>query len=407
METSDDKPITTTLKIAKSDYMMVGLLVAIVVMLFYPVVTKMAAVEHDYITHIERAASLIEHFTFSPHLLYQISTIIMYAVLPIDIFRAGIFVALAYYGILAAIVFLFLRSNRHIPRTIIFVVTLCLLFSAQIPALYPFDKHLYLGYIGVNVLHNPPMVVLKPLALLMFILSGRIFSGSDYPRKNLLIAFCAIISILTAFAKPNYTICFLPALAILLTLGAIRRHPIDWSLALGGFLAPSLFFLLFQYLVTYDAFLPQIPRFYEKSSIVFAPLVVMKIYSSWLVPKFILSIAFPLLVSTCYIEKLANDYYLKFAWLTFLFGGFCTYFLAESGWYRMTQGNFFWSGQVTLFILFVYSTRFFLGIVFSQDKTRLTMLDRKQLLLTGLLALHVVSGILYYYAEYSQPQRFW
>lgn len=403
--TTDGKTVTA-LKKTRHDFLLIGLLVAVTVMLLYPVTTKMAA-EHDYITHIERAATLIVNFTFSPHLLYQVSTIIIHAVLPIDIFSAGIFVVLAYYGALAVVIFLFLRSNRDIPRSVLFVATLCLFFAAQIPALFPLDKHLYLGYIAVNALHNPTMVVLKPMALLMFILSGRIFSSTNYSHRKLFVVLCALISILTAFAKPNYTICFLPALCFLLGLGAIRRQQVDWFLALGGFLIPSILFLLFQYLVTYDAFLPQIPRSYEKSQIIFAPLTVMKMYSSWLLPKFLLSIAFPLLVSICYIKKTGNDYYMKFAWLTFFFGGFCTYFLAESGFYRMMQGNFGWSGQITLFVLFVYSTRFFLGIVFSQGQTPLPMLDRKQLFLTVLLAVHVASGILYYFAEYSQPQRYW
>lgn len=396
-----------TLKKSKPDLIIVGLLVAVVVIFFYPITTKMAAVEHDYITHIERAATLIVNFTFSPHLLYQVSIIIIHAMLPIDIFSAGILVALSFYGFLAVVVFLFFRSNRNIPPAIIFVITLCLFFTAQIPALFPLDKHLYFGYIAVNALHNPTMVVLKPMALLMFILSGRIFLSTDYSNRKLFVVLCALISILTAFAKPNYTICFLPALCFLLGLGAIRRQQVDWFLALGGFLIPSILFLLFQYFVTYDAFLPQIPRSYEKSQIIFAPLTVMNIFSSWLLPKFLLSTAFPLLVSICYIKKTGNDYYMKFAWLTFFFGGFCTYFLAESGYYRMAQGNFFWSGQITLFVLFVYSTRFFLEIVFSQGQRPLPMLDRKQLFLTLLLATHVASGILYYFAEYSQPQRFW
>lgn len=394
------------LKVERSDIFALFVLFAMVFIVFYQVVAKMAAVEHDYITHINRAISLLDNFVFSPHLLYQISTIALYLSLPLTIMGAGIFSVLLFYAALAVILYSFLKNDGEFSPVIALAGTICLFFVQQIPAFYPVDHHLYFGYIGVNALHNPTIVVLKPLALLLLILSARIVVISDTPLKTLFVVGCALLSILTAFAKPNYTICFIPALILVLVFRACRRLPVNWGLALYGFLLPAISFLLLQYAVSYADFIPWLPRFYEQSSVVFAPLKVVKIYSSWLFPKFVLSVLFPLAVTLCYPREVLHDYLAKFSWLAFGMGAFSMYFLAESGSSRMAQGNFWWSGQITLFLLFACSLRIFLRMIVTNNG--MMFLSRwKDWLLGGLLSLHFASGLLYYYAEYSQPQRFW
>jgi hypothetical protein len=83
----------------------------------------------------------------------------------------------------------------------------------------------------------------------------------------------------------------------------------------------------------------------------------MKWHSSWLIPKFFLSVAFPMVVFCTHTHTSIRDNRVIIAWLAFIFGAFYLYFLAESG-PRFYHGNFGWSSQITLFILFIVSALF-------------------------------------------------
>jgi len=140
------------------------------------------------------------------------------------------------------------------------------------------------------------------------------------------------------------------------------KYPAIWKQAgiMGGFALPTLFVLTGQYLITYAG---------NSGGILFAPFTVMNHYSGFLLPKFLLSVPFPLLVATIYRRRVWREAYMSLAWLIFLFGCFYTYFLAEGG-LRLYDGNFGWSGEIGLFVLFAASTLFFLGTPESSDKSR-------------------------------------
>jgi hypothetical protein len=114
----------------------------------------------------------------------------------------------------------------------------------------------------------------------------------------------------------------------------------------------------------------------------------MNISSGWLDRKFLLSLVFPGLVTVLYLKDALKDTRMLLAWITLALGSFYTYFLAEQG-QRFADGNFTWSGEISMLVIFCISTIFFLErIKENRSKTTLVVL---------LWSVHVLCGIGYYY----------
>src|SRR5207248_602892 len=133
------------------------------------------------------------------------------------------------------------------------------------------------------------------------------------------------------------------------------------------------------------------------AGIIFAPLKVYSLYSSWLLPKFILSILFPLTVYLLYFRRATQDFALNLSWLIFLIGSFYAYFLAESG-PRFDAGNFGWGAQIALFILFVWSVKFLIRQEIATRGECVGATKRSKRCVTCIMAfgLHLVSGFGWY-----------
>ena len=150
------------------------------------------------------------------------------------------------------------------------------------------DKLFYLGYIGLATYHNPTIHLLQPVALLSFLLAVRVLTSFCSSWKVVLSS--TLLIIFSALIKPNYLLCILPALGLMVVIRLLWNKPVDWRLLIAGFLAPGTLILLVQLFLTY--YLPG----NDASSIIFDPLAVMRGYSGYLLPKFFLSILFPLAV---------------------------------------------------------------------------------------------------------------
>jgi uncharacterized membrane protein len=190
----------------------------------------------------------------------------------------------------------------------------------------------------------------------------------------------ALITLLATFAKPSFAICLLPAIGLLAGYRLLKKQPINRRLLLLGFIVPSVVLLAWQFVETYGS--PQ------ESGILFYPFGVMAAYSDWLFIKFLLSILFPLLAAVLYWREAARDLRITLAWLAFLLSAFYTYFLAE-GPPRTLDGNFLWSSEIALLVLFCVSTLFLL------ERARL---PRRKVVGSGLAWLsHVAFGVMYYW----------
>ena len=240
------------------------------------------------------------------------------------------------------------------------------------------DRRFYFGYIGIISYHNPTIILLRPLALLQFILAIQCFRQA--PSSWKLMSGAAAITLMATFAKPSFAICLLPAMGIVAACRLLKKLAVDWRLLILGFIVPAVIMLAWQFLVAYGT-----PA---GSGIFFFPFGVMAGLSGYLGIKFLLSILFPLLVAIFFFREAALDTRMVLAWLTFLLGALYAYFLAE-GPPRTFDGNFIWSAKIALLVLFCVSA------VFLFEQIRAFRL--KAGLVTAIWVAHVAYGAVYYY----------
>jgi hypothetical protein len=226
--------------------------------------------------------------------------------------------------------------------------------------------------------HSPTMLLVKPFAVLQLIYAVRCLGSTSLLTKAQ-IAAGVLVSLLATFIKPSLSICILPALAILVAMRWAQKKFVDWAGLLLGIAIPTALILAWQFLVTYYS--------NETNAVKLLPFEVMKGYSNFLVLKFFLSVLFPLALSVVFFREVVRDVRMVLAWLVFIFGVIFTYLFAEIG-PRMMEGNFTWSGEISLLLLFVVATLFFI-----ENRTGT---KGSRLILSAFWILHIIFGIVYY-----------
>ena len=400
---STDSEVTSALEGTRAswraDSVAIGLLVFLVVLLVLPFVIRCTHGDttplcSDYVVHLRSARLLLRGEGIEVYFLYHL-VIALFAAIPlVDFDTLATAGTTAFFVLLSVVLYGLVRNvlgHRGSPRMSVAAALLAfsLMIVSHVMVFSWRPGELYMGYIGINVYHNPTIVALKPFALLLFVYASAVFSSqSGYHGRRSLAAASALM-LATNLAKPSYTICLLPALSLLAACRLVRGGYVDWRLLLGGIVLPSFITLSWQYYFTYVT---------EPSSIIFAPLAVMK---SWgvqsLLPKFLLSALFPLVAVLSFPGLVTSCNALRLSWLSFGFGIAYTYLLAESG-PRLPDGNFGWSGEITLFVLFVESTLCILREAQSLPRSAwCSWTIRGRFSLCGLaFGLHVVSGVLWY-----------
>jgi len=259
---------------------------------------------------------------------------------------------------------------------------LSLTFVAPIMLLAPLDGLYYFGYIGMANYHNPTVHLLKPLALLSAPHAFRAIEGQKSSAWQ--IALSALWIVISTWIKPNYAISILPALALCAGIRWVMKRKVDINMLLFGFMLPATVMLTAQWMIAY--------RFGDPGeSIILAPLVMESSFSDYLLPKFLLSSAFPLTILWLARRSLLDDARLLVGWTGFLSGVAQLYLLAEGG-ERLLHGNFRWSAQIMLFLLFAITVRWLLqeGLL----KRILTTGQKAATYFTYLA--HLSGGIAYY-----------
>jgi|SRR5437660_1788563 len=402
----------------RADVIGVSCLLALITAIF-GLAIRLNILLFDYPFHIQLARDMASSKTILlPHFLYHLLTIGVHApvsckqftVLGVPVtcssessfYLAAFAVTLFSYLSLGVVIYAFLcreSADRASPKAALayVAITLGLMLVSPIHVLTFASRNIYLGYVGINVYHNPTIILLKPLALLLFWCASKAFSSSR--NSSLLIAASATLTVSATLAKPNYTICLLPALAILSIYHIWNHKVFDWRLLILGILIPALIVLGWQYDVTYNG-----PIVRYASSVVFAPFKVTGHYKIFptrgylgLFVGFGLSILFPVCVAGLYWKLVSHDTKLLLAWLAFLVGAFYSYFLAESG-ARVFDGNFLWSGQITLFILFVASTWLLMRQTHPSRGSTWSLQEGMGRLhfCGGVFGLHLISGLMWY-----------
>ncbi len=374
----------------------IGVIAIACTLIFAPIITAMLANGNDYPKHIYWARMWNAYGFVDaplPHFLYQFLLNVAQRILA-DYGLAAAVLGLVCYLSTALILFReFFRSTSGAIRyrgVLAAGATLILLLVGTINLS---GSNLYFGSIVTNAHHNPTIVLLKPFALLTFLYGLKALDGSrSSSRIELLL--CAFMSLLGTMAKPNYTISFIPAFGLLALWSIVRRQSLNWPLTIIGLAVPMTLTLLWQ--INYM-------RGTELGGFAFQPLLVMNAYSpdGQLFIKFIASIAFPLGVVVFYWQSIIRSPMMWLAWISFAFGAFYTYFMVETR--SPLDGNFLWSGQISLFVLFAASL-VFLAQQWAVGSRKFIL---RVLVCLILLGLHLLSGLALYAAYLSPDWRNW
>lgn len=306
----------------------------------------------------------------------------------VDIFDAEAFILVATQCAAALAIYFWigkLPGWRGEAKRIAAAATLTMV--APIMLFAPLDGLFYFGYIGLASYHNPTTHLLRPFAIISFIFTLRAFTHPRSPAWMVLLSAALLLG--GALAKPSYAMSILPVIGIGAAWALWRRKPLDWPLLILGNALPALLSLALQTFVVYlvaDA---------DASGIVIRPFAVEAAYSNYIPLKYLLSIAFPLGALIFFWRRYRGELSMLLAWLAFISGTLQVYLLAETG-DRFLHGNFRWSAQITLFLLFIATARFLLKHEDELPKTQ-------RLIAWGIYLLHIAGGIAYYIYAYIQP----
>lgn len=367
-------------------YFILCLLVLLIFSPIFYVNSYINAAETDFLPHMNAAVELKNGSAEVPafilaHSGWQLLLILINNVAGLP-FETDSIIAALFCEVLTAFVLLqwFLpalaESNLSPLKKV--VIVLGLMVASPISVFWLLDRRMYLGYIGITSYHNPSIILLKPFAILQFIYAYRLFTNRKLSWGQTGVAF--VVSLIATFLKPSFAICIVPALGIMTLYYLAQKKPVDFRGLLFGLLVPMLGMLVWQFVITYITD--------ESAGIAFIPFGVMKAYSKYLVPKLIVSILFPLSVTVLYIKRALFDVRMILSWLIFLFGAFFTYFFAETG-QRFYDGNFGWSGEIALVVLFITSTLFYLETP--------KVYRNSDIMLKIVWASHVLFGVAYYF----------
>lgn len=347
-----------------------GLLMVLIVALFGPMLRTLANLHSDFAAHnmIATVAYYQQDLnTLPPHFLYHLLTIGLSTLIPtLNMETAGYVIVLASYVICGLAAYALLRQLTGQPeRTLkndglLAGITLAILLTGPIN-LFGGGTGAHTSLIPLNTFHSPTMGLLKPLAVLLFLVLIRTLQPTARPYRSIVLL--ALLTVLTSLAKPNYTLALIPAVILILVASFVRPLGLPRITLMAGILLPAALVLGWQYLFLYG---PQaqstVYQATESPQIAFAPLeLFLKAWGvPWfrLLPELILSILFPLVVYSVYFRQARHDWPLNLAWLVFAIGAAYSYLLIE----RPTEGdgNLTWSAQITLLILFVVTAGFWL-----------------------------------------------
>ena len=269
-----------------------------------------------------------------------------------------------------------------------------------------FNETPYLGQGSPNPWHNPTTIMVRPIALLIFVLvmgecvrvqkSG--FARGQGLRiwKGLLLA---VLLLLSNLSKPSFVQIFYPAIFLLMFLWLFVYRGKNFPLGLQLLVCclPSVALMGMQFVAAFYGSTNS-----DSAGVIFAPFKVAGLYTDNIAFSTLLLLAFPLLVSLCGIVRRTFDWIDFFAWLMLLVGMAEKFLLAEDG-SRLWHGNFNWGYILGAYLLWFVSIRdyasWFISIRGSGSSTGFKKAASVlTFALTGLLLLaHFLSGIYYLY----------
>ncbi len=332
----------------------------------YPIMMRMV-VDADFPFHIATAETFAATGAITvPHFLLQL-------LLGTVLFVAGDApatpIALAFFSALYAVAAMMIcwfiarggtaegvpsaRSSRGIGALAASVL-LAIAVIVAAPVLPREELPVYLiGYFPPNVYHNPTMLLAKPFLVLALAAAMAAITRTG-PATARELAGLSLPVLFLGAAKPNYLGCLMPAL-VLVGVWRVPGPQREFAARRIAGMCGAAFLILAATYVRYRA-----ERRFE-TGIVFAPLAVIAHYvpvdAASIVSSVLASVAFPLMVTALWPRLAWRDRAMSLAWAGAIIGLLFSYLAAEAG-PREFDGNFLWTGQMGVFVLFVATAAF-------------------------------------------------
>ena len=353
-----------------------------------PLVARMVT-DGDFPFHIASAEQFAATGRITvPHFLLQV---VLGTIVAAQIFDSALDAGAAFFSLLyvtaAAATCWYIARGAERSGSLIASVVLATAVLMVAPIFPRAESGLYLiGYFPPNVYHNPTMLLAKPLLVwtLVSAVAACTRSGPAGVRELILLA---VPVVLLGVAKPNYLGCLIPVLVLLPIWNRLDGMPVSVS-RLSAICGAAIGTLVASWA------LYQSDQLGFEAGVVIAPLQVIALYAPvdgfTIARSLVASLAFPLVVLALWPRDTWRDAAMRIAWAATAVGLVISYVLAESG-PRFSDGNFLWTGQMAVFVLFVAAARF--------ARTRLTLRGASsatfaRLLAVGVaLAFHVEAGI--------------
>jgi hypothetical protein len=332
----------------------------------------------EHIEYAQRIRSIAD--LTSPHFLFQLMLKAVQAVGPSSYFTAAAWVLGICYGGMAVLIAREIqRRGVRFTATHAYFVVPALLIASHIflPTLFP--PRLYDGYFVPISYHNPTQQVNKLFTLWIYFMYCAQFLDSRRAGVVPALSTGGLV-VLSALAKPSFLIAFLPTAGLFALADLVRRR---WRQVLMfgfGIALPAVLILVWQAAVTYT---PE-----GSNRVVFAPFEVFHLEPT--LYKLPASLAFPIVVAAMAVHARVRDPKFVFAWVFTAIALFATLFLGETQ--RMMDGNFAWTGQTAVFLIYVESFLLLIG------RPELSLGRR---VAWATLTVHVVCGLIWYGTVFS------
>lgn len=292
-------------------------------------------------------------------------------------------------AISAVPVIVFLALERSIGNASALLVAFVAMFAH--PIVIFTMQHLYVGYMTMTTYHSPTMILMKPLAMLEFLLVVYVLERGAGTKE--IVGGC-LLTLITTLTKPSYTIVLLPALGFIIALRLYRHQQVPWRFLIYGIALPSAMLISWQLYLTYVSPLPNFD-----SHLAFAPLAAIRSRTGQIAQKFVLSMAFPGVVIALYWKEFWRSTACRLALLQWVFGASYFYLLAEQG-RRLGDINFSWSANIAIAILFLACLHLLIAQWQRGDRSLL-----KISVASALLLLHLASGVVWFVSEFTPPNQ--
>lgn len=297
----------------------------------------------------------------------------------------------AAYGIYCG---LFDRMLGRINRGLIPVASLalCLVQPIYLPW---YSERIYRGQDSPNVWHNPTQLIARPLALLAFWLTVRIYrrlregnwQGKTYESKQEAAVYTLLITF-SVWAKPSYFQIAVPALGVLMIADLIRSRGRSLlpSLKVAAAYVPGALLTVMKFVDSFGA---------DSGSGLEIAFFDVWAHSSKCIPVSILLLyAFPLFVLIVDRKRIFPSVEGQLSLAMVLVSGLMAAALAETGDARY-HGNLTWGWGMASVMAWFVALRQFIDLM-TGDELEERQYQRIAYVGWTLLALHLLTGIVYY-----------